>query len=314
MTSTRATGAALRVLVVLIAGLLASAITFSAPAAANSSAEQQFVQLINQARASNGLPALSTNGELHGVAARWSAQMASDGNLRHNPNLGSQVSNWSRLTENVGMRRDGQAVSHTVQKLHEALMASSGHRANILDRNVSQVGVGVRISDNGTVWVTQIFRQPASSSSGGSSSGSSGSSSSSSSSGGGSASGSTASSGGSASTGGSAPSSANSAPPRAPEPEPEPVVEPDPAPKHRAIPAPRPSMDELLEVLERDRAPVMRRTDDEGTVVAASVSATDPVSGATVLGVSERRGALAGLVLVAAALGTLAVRRRVGAA
>lgn len=304
MAIARTGGIALRLLVVLIAAFLVSAVTFSAPAEANSSAEQQFVQLINQARANNGLPALSTNSELRSVAANWSATMASDGKLRHNPNLGSQVSNWSRLTENVGMRRDGQEVSYTVQKLHEALMASSGHRANILDSGVSQVGVGVRISDDGTVWVTQIFRQPKSSS--GSSDSTSSSSSSTSSS-----SGSTTSQPSSSS---STPSSSNNTPAPAPEPEPEPVIEPDPAPKHRAMPAPRPSMDDVLKVRSESQAPGLRRTDDDASVVAASAPFGTSEADVEVLGTAERAGGLAGLALLAGLFAAAAIRRRVHAA
>lgn len=306
MTIARTSGIAARLLVILVAAFLASAVTLSAPAEANSSAEQQFVQLINQARANNGLPALSTNSELRSVAADWSATMASDGNLRHNPNLGSQVSNWSRLTENVGMRRDGQDVSHTVQKLHEALMASSGHRANILDSGVSQVGVGVKIAGDGTVWVTQIFRQPKTSSSSDSSSGSSGSSSSSSS---GTSSGSTSGQPSSSST----PSTTSNTPAPPPEPEPEPVVEPDPAPKHRAMPAPRPSMDDVLQVRDESRSPALRRTDDDASVVAASAPVGTGEVDVEVLGTAERAGGLAGLALLAGLLGATAIRRRVHA-
>jgi hypothetical protein len=54
---------------------------------------------------------------------------------------------------------DLPSTQRDVLLLHAALMASSGHRANILDRNVSQVGVGVTVR-NGTVWVTQVFRSP----------------------------------------------------------------------------------------------------------------------------------------------------------
>ena len=36
------------------------------------------------------------------VARRWSAAMAASGALAHNPDLGAQVSSWSRIAENVG--------------------------------------------------------------------------------------------------------------------------------------------------------------------------------------------------------------------
>src|SRR5690606_32710311 len=99
-----------------------------------------------------GLPALQVASDLRSVARSHSDVMASQQRLHHNPNLSSDVKNWRRLTENVGY-------GPTVSGLHSALMDSSGHRANILDANVSQVGVGVTVR-GGTVWVTQGFRNP----------------------------------------------------------------------------------------------------------------------------------------------------------
>ncbi|MEX2503773.1 MAG: S-layer homology domain-containing protein, partial [Egicoccus sp.] len=43
--------------------------------------------------------------------------------------------------------------------LHTAFMNSEGHRRNILDTQVTQIGVGVEVRD-GTVWVTKVFRNP----------------------------------------------------------------------------------------------------------------------------------------------------------
>jgi hypothetical protein len=38
-------------------------------------------------------------------------------------------------------------------------MRSPGHRANILDRDYSEVGVGAVVR-NGRLWVAEVFRQP----------------------------------------------------------------------------------------------------------------------------------------------------------
>jgi uncharacterized protein YkwD len=38
-------------------------------------------------------------------------------------------------------------------------MASAPHRANILDRDYTQVGVGAIVRD-GRVWVAEVFRRP----------------------------------------------------------------------------------------------------------------------------------------------------------
>ena len=79
--------------------------------------------------------------------------MASTGKMEHNPNLGSQVTGWSSVGENVGFGPSELSV-------HTALMNSPGHRANILNTGYAQVGVGVVVR-NGRVWVTEVFRTPA---------------------------------------------------------------------------------------------------------------------------------------------------------
>lgn len=119
-----------------------------------SGAESTFVSLINAERTARGLPALASNAELASIARSWSAHMAETGVLAHNPNLASQVSNWQRITENVGF-------GSSPEGLHAAFMGSSDHRANILDPRVTQVGVGVAMSGD-TMWVTQVFRLPSS--------------------------------------------------------------------------------------------------------------------------------------------------------
>lgn len=121
-------------------------------ALANPSDEDHFATRLNQERAANGLPGLTQVADLQEIARRHSQTMASQNKLYHNPSLSTQVTNWSRLAENVGYGGGAETV-------HLALMASPGHKANILDRGVSQMGIGVVWSGN-RLWVTQVFRQP----------------------------------------------------------------------------------------------------------------------------------------------------------
>lgn len=135
-----------------VAIMVAFAVTAPASALAGGDAATELTSLVNAERAAAGLPALQVAGDLVDVATRHSSRMASAGNLHHNANLASEVSNWQRLTENVGRGPDARTI-------HDALMASPSHAANIRDPNVSQVGVGVVVSGD-TLWVTQVFRQP----------------------------------------------------------------------------------------------------------------------------------------------------------
>jgi len=124
-----------------------------APVVTAADAEARALQLVNEARASNGLPALTLSSAARSVARDWSAQMAAT-SLAHNSDLADDlaragVSGWQRISENVG---DGQSVD----QMHSMFMASSSHRANILSDQLSEVGIGV-VSSGGRLWLTMDF-------------------------------------------------------------------------------------------------------------------------------------------------------------
>src|SRR3954453_15925494 len=132
------------------AGLIAPTSAF----ASTYDMESQFIAKMNAARQANGLAPYAVSSDLSSIARQHSAQMASRQSLYHNPSLTSQVTNWQAVGENVG---EGP----TVSDIHTAFMNSPEHRANILDHDFPQVGVGVSVDKNGMVWVTEDFRQPA---------------------------------------------------------------------------------------------------------------------------------------------------------
>ena len=145
----------------LVRGLLAVAVaaaTFTGLATATSAAastggdESGFVASVNAARRSAGRPTYDVSSDLTSVARRWAQTMASSGSLRHNPNLAGQVSGWRFVGENVG-------VGYDVGGLHRAFMASPAHRANVLDSDFTQVGIGVAYG-GGRLWVAEVFRKP----------------------------------------------------------------------------------------------------------------------------------------------------------
>jgi len=77
--------------------------------------------------------------------------MAADHTIYHNNNLGNEIGgNWTAAGENVGM-------GPSCQSIHDAFMSSPGHRANILDTDYNQVGVGVATDNDGTIYVTEDF-------------------------------------------------------------------------------------------------------------------------------------------------------------
>ena len=144
-----------------VGGLLAVAVavtTFTGLATAASASastggdESGFVASVNAARRSAGRPTYDVSSELTSVARRWAQTLASSGSLRHNPNLAGQVSGWRFVGENVG-------VGYDVGGLHRAFMASPAHRANVLDSDFTQIGIGVAYG-GGRLWVAEVFRKP----------------------------------------------------------------------------------------------------------------------------------------------------------
>jgi hypothetical protein len=131
-----------------------TAFAIAAPAANASTEESQFVSLTNSARAGNGLRSYSVASDLVSVARRHAQEMASKHSIYHNDSLRYQVSGWEMIGENVGM--GGSASS-----IHQAFMDSTAHKANILDHDFTQVGMGTAYDDRGVLYITQVFRKPA---------------------------------------------------------------------------------------------------------------------------------------------------------
>lgn len=119
--------------------------------AVDSVLSQTVVELTNRERVRNRRRAYVRTSELDAAAAEYAATLTS-GRLVHATNLGQGLSgNWSKLGENLGRGRD-------VLTIHQALLASPTHRANILDIGFTQIGVAVIRTDAGLVMV-QRFRQ-----------------------------------------------------------------------------------------------------------------------------------------------------------
>jgi Cysteine-rich secretory protein family len=143
----------LRPVSILAAAVLAlSAVTVGAQAAsaANPSMENQFVSRMNADRAQQGLAPLTVDPQLTAAARSWSDAIEGNGSLSHNPNIQKELpAGWTRWGENVG-------AGPSVSSLDAAFMASPEHRANILGA-FTLVGVGVDVTEAGTIWVTVDF-------------------------------------------------------------------------------------------------------------------------------------------------------------
>ncbi len=122
--------------------------------------EAEIATLVNQSRASAGLSALTVSTAMSNVARTWSSTMASSGTFAHNPSYAAQIpSGWRSAAENIayGAQTSGQ---YPPSQIHANFMASSGHRANILNAASTHIGIGVAFVSRGGytyVYVTEDF-------------------------------------------------------------------------------------------------------------------------------------------------------------
>jgi len=118
--------------------------------------ESEVIRLVNEARAENGLPALKTNWELSRVARYKSQDMKDKRYFSHtSPTYGSPFT----MMKNFGItyRSAGENIAkgqRTPAAVVQAWMNSQGHRANILNKSFTEIGVGY-VAD-GNYW-TQMF-------------------------------------------------------------------------------------------------------------------------------------------------------------
>ncbi len=126
------------------------------------SIEQEVVRLTNIERQKAGLPAYKHNWQLSRVARYKSEDMKNKGYFSHtSPTYGSPFQmmknfkiKYTAAGENIAM---GQ---RTAQAVVQGWMNSSGHRANILSKNFTEIGVGYAKNSKGSIYWTQMFIRP----------------------------------------------------------------------------------------------------------------------------------------------------------
>ena len=133
------------------------ATTESTTADTNNSIAKSLLALVNQARAENGLSALSLNDSLSAVAQKKAEDMKNNNYFSHtSPTYGSPFD----MIKNAGIsyRSAGENIAmgqKTAEAVFNAWMNSSGHRANILSSKFTQMGIGV--TDGSARYWSQMF-------------------------------------------------------------------------------------------------------------------------------------------------------------
>ena len=131
-------------------------------AAPLASFENEVIRLVNIERTNRGIQALATNWQLSRVARYKSQDMVDKNYFSHtSPTYGSPFT----MMQSFGLRFSaaGENIAYgqrTAQEVVTAWMNSPGHRANILSKVYTQIGVGVAKKSNGTLYWTQEFIKP----------------------------------------------------------------------------------------------------------------------------------------------------------
>jgi uncharacterized protein YkwD len=118
---------------------------------------QGLLEMVALARRSEGIAAPVSNAGLDRAARLHAERMMRARELGHDVGDGDPR---ERVEEN-GVRASeiGENVAHaaTLALAHRALWSSPSHRANILDRRFTRLGIGVSRDVDHSVWVTEVF-------------------------------------------------------------------------------------------------------------------------------------------------------------
>lgn len=118
--------------------------------------ERQVVTLVNRERAAYGLPALTLSVQLSDGARIKSQDMRDNNYFDHNsPTYGSPFDMMKSLGITYSAAGENIAMGYsTVESVVNAWMNSTGHRANILSENYTNIGVGY-VDGYWTQWFTK---------------------------------------------------------------------------------------------------------------------------------------------------------------
>ena len=145
---------------------LALAPSASAPAAALNPFEAELIRQTNADRAKHGLAPLSVDTSLLDLARQRAAAQrvgqplnhyTADGALAFQQLLDDSQAPYQLAGENLA--RSAEIYDGVIQRIEESLMASPGHRKNILEPGFNTVTIGVALDPSGAITLAEIFRQ-----------------------------------------------------------------------------------------------------------------------------------------------------------
>lgn len=124
--------------------------------------EKEVARLVNVERSKRGLQTLTLNAQISKVARIKSQDMVNKRYFSHtSPTYGSPF----KMMESFGIRFStaGENIAYgqkTPAEVMRGWMNSPGHRANILSKTYTNIGVGMAKTSTGVKYWTQLFTKP----------------------------------------------------------------------------------------------------------------------------------------------------------
>jgi uncharacterized protein YkwD len=123
-------------------------------------AETKLLELTNAERKKENLPPFKANPKLFKAAREHSKNRAKQEKLAHDLDCKTPFDRikeagyaFGKAGENVAYGSSGFPVADIMKNW----MESEGHRANILNEEFTEIGLGIARSENGDVYYTQVF-------------------------------------------------------------------------------------------------------------------------------------------------------------
>jgi len=124
--------------------------------------EQQMLNLVNADRAQQKLPPYTFDAALAAVARSHSLDMLQNRFFGHeSPTTGFVADRVFAAHIRATACSENIAMHDSVEQAQAGLMASPGHRANILSGQYTHCGIGLARTPTGSLYVTQVFSSPA---------------------------------------------------------------------------------------------------------------------------------------------------------
>ncbi len=111
----------------------------------------ELLRLINRSRREAGLNPLETHEGVAGVADRHSRDQVENEFIGHDsPTTGTAAERVERAGYHTGLVLENIGRGYSANEIHQGMLESPGHRANVLNRDVTHVGIGVVMDPEGS--------------------------------------------------------------------------------------------------------------------------------------------------------------------